>query len=519
MKIVGQIPRVNGSDLSYAEFREKYMMRNEPVILTGLMDGWRACTDWVSQDGRPNLSFFSQHCGNSLVQVADCDRKEFTDQKRIEMTVSKYIEYWHNLDSQRHDMKRDGSSLLYLKDWHFVKEFPGYISYTTPKFFMDDWLNLYLDNFHMHGFQAVNAGSESEVSCSDYRFVYMGPKGTWTPLHADVFRSYSWSANICGKKVWHFLSPSQSHLLYDRYMKHTVYDIYGDVCAKQFPGFFETSWLECVQERNEIIFVPSGWYHQVKNVEDTISINHNWFNACNISWVWNLLVKDYNETKEYIEDIRSIADDFESLCQRNLAANTGMNFNDYFVFISRMALANVIQLIDILDFRRNSMEPSEVETVQQLLFNLASICDVAKKLETIDYFDGYSREHTFDLQETSVLCANLEISKDLKIHELKESLKEKYSFFHNVNVANTSADLVDEVENNGRNSIFQGSEKKRFLKTNEREITFSDEIFSVMLKDHSTEKYRVNIVNPQHLVQIINNIITSAKERAHGVVT
>lgn len=70
MKIVGQIPRVNGSELSYAEFREKYMMRNEPVILTGLMDGWRACTDWVSQDGRPNLSFFSQHCGNSLVQVS-----------------------------------------------------------------------------------------------------------------------------------------------------------------------------------------------------------------------------------------------------------------------------------------------------------------------------------------------------------------------------------------------------------------------------------------------------------------
>ncbi|KAH9319004.1 hypothetical protein KI387_020773, partial [Taxus chinensis] len=77
--------------------------------------------DWVSQDGQPNLSFFSQHFGKSLVQVADCDRKEFTDQKRMEMTVSEYIEYWHNLDGQMHDMKRDGSSLLYLKDWHFVK--------------------------------------------------------------------------------------------------------------------------------------------------------------------------------------------------------------------------------------------------------------------------------------------------------------------------------------------------------------------------------------------------------------
>lgn len=83
--------------------------------------------------------------------------------------------------------------------------------------------------------------------------------------------------------------------------------------------------------------------------EDTISINHNWFNAYNLSWVvskestyvwpfifkflfilffpcsyqWGLLLRDYNVAKEYIEDIRDICDDFEGLCQRNLAANTG----------------------------------------------------------------------------------------------------------------------------------------------------------------------------------------------------
>lgn len=25
-------------------------------------------------------------------------------------------------------------------------------------------------------------------------------------------------------------------------------------------------WLECIQEPNEVIFVPSGWYHQVHNL-------------------------------------------------------------------------------------------------------------------------------------------------------------------------------------------------------------------------------------------------------------
>ncbi|GKE32114.1 hypothetical protein Tco_1451436, partial [Tanacetum coccineum] len=37
---------------------------------------------------------------------------------------------------------------------------------------------------------------------------------------------------------------------------------------------------------------------------------------------WDLLLKDYKEAAEYIEDIKDICDDFEGLCQRNLAANT-----------------------------------------------------------------------------------------------------------------------------------------------------------------------------------------------------
>ncbi|KAK9021969.1 hypothetical protein V6N11_011931 [Hibiscus sabdariffa] len=59
-------------------------------------------------------------------------------------------------------------------------------------FSSDDWLNLYLDNYRLH--------------C-------MGTKGSWTPLHADVFRSYIWSANVYGKKKW----PQQVNLLIDRH--------------------------------------------------------------------------------------------------------------------------------------------------------------------------------------------------------------------------------------------------------------------------------------------------------------
>lgn len=65
----GQIEKLNGKELSYSEFVEKYMAKNQPVVLTGLMDDWRACKDWVTENGQPNLQFFSTHFGKSKVQV------------------------------------------------------------------------------------------------------------------------------------------------------------------------------------------------------------------------------------------------------------------------------------------------------------------------------------------------------------------------------------------------------------------------------------------------------------------
>ncbi len=48
--------------------------------------------------------------------------------------------------------------------------------------------------------QALEQPQASSTRTSDYRFVYLGPQGSWTPLHSDVLRSYSWSANVAGKK-------------------------------------------------------------------------------------------------------------------------------------------------------------------------------------------------------------------------------------------------------------------------------------------------------------------------------
>lgn len=94
--------------------------------------------------------------------------------------------------------------MLYVKDWHLWKDHERLFSeslYDLPPFFSDDWLELYSRSF----------------TDDDYRFVYLGPRGSWTAVHADVLRSYSWSYNVVGKKEWLFFPPSSESELRDAY--------------------------------------------------------------------------------------------------------------------------------------------------------------------------------------------------------------------------------------------------------------------------------------------------------------
>lgn len=69
LRVAGKIERVNGKELRYADFAERYLAKNQPVVLTGLIEEWRAYEDWVADDGRPNLGFLSAHFGVSRVAV------------------------------------------------------------------------------------------------------------------------------------------------------------------------------------------------------------------------------------------------------------------------------------------------------------------------------------------------------------------------------------------------------------------------------------------------------------------
>lgn len=169
---------VNGIDTldtppTYSQFIEHYLEPNLPVLIgPALTTNWRARQQWVCPvTGKPNFdNLREQLCSNEPIQVpvADCQCKDFTDQKRSTMDLKGFLDEW-----EEHS-RADRPSRTYLKDFHFVKTFPDYGAYETPDIFCDDWMNEFWTR-------------RTDMD-DDYRFVYCGGDGTFTPFHADVYR-------------------------------------------------------------------------------------------------------------------------------------------------------------------------------------------------------------------------------------------------------------------------------------------------------------------------------------------
>jgi hypothetical protein len=272
-------------DLTYEDFRDLYMIPNKPVIIEGLTKTWKSRRKWVDSNGEPDLLALASLFGDDVAPVHVHSQAGFTRTRphTEEWTINDYALWWYeHHDGEDSTEGEEQQQLLYLKDYKFVAVHPDYKAYEWPIYFRDDWLNGYTGNA--------------------YKFVYLGPKGTSTRLHADVLQSYSWSTNVCGVKRWYLIPPEYTHLLYDVFAQQLASDLHCDDTT-MYPGLAKARMhaLEIIQQPGETIFVPSGWHHTVENLAPTLSINHNWLNGANVRWSWEKLrveLEGLEHTKE-----------------------------------------------------------------------------------------------------------------------------------------------------------------------------------------------------------------------------
>lgn len=237
--------------ISDEDFLKEFGFPNKPVLLKGYMNDWPALRKW-------NENFFIENLGDTIVKVKS---KKITK----EMLLKDFLLY----------MKDSINEIdpFYLVDFEFETIMPELLAdYSTPSMFKS-WLEL-LD----------------EDQRPKLRWFYMGPKGSGSPLHLDIANTSAWNGVISGKKYWKFFPYDEEIFLHQ-----LAVDTFNPDYDK-FPLFKNAKAITCIQNPGDIVFTPTGWFHQVHNLEAGISITENFINETNAESIKKYILK-HNITK------------------------------------------------------------------------------------------------------------------------------------------------------------------------------------------------------------------------------
>nr|XP_005541106.1 PREDICTED: jmjC domain-containing protein 4 isoform X3 [Macaca fascicularis]XP_011734868.1 jmjC domain-containing protein 4 isoform X2 [Macaca nemestrina] len=327
---------------SYADFVRGFLLPNLPCVFSSAFtQGWGSRRRWVTPAGRPDFDHLLRTYGDVVVPVANCGVQEYNSNPKEHMPLRDYITYWKEYIEGGYSSPR---GCLYLKDWHLCRDFPVEDVFTLPVYFSSDWLNEFWD----------------ALDVDDYRFVYAGPAGSWSPFHADIFRSFSWSVNVCGRKKWLLFPPGQEEALRDRH-GNLPYDVTSPaLCDTHLHPRSQLAGppLEITQEAGEMVFVPSGWHHQVHNLDDTISINHNWVNGFNLANMWRFLQQELCAVQEEVI----------------MRSCSGINFEEFYHFLKVIAEKRLLVL------REAAAEDGAGLGFEQAAFDAGRITEVLASL-------------------------------------------------------------------------------------------------------------------------------------------
>jgi len=329
------VARRNARSLTEEEFFDNFLAPNKAVLIEDATAGWSACSEWVSSDNAVNVDAVSHSLGpHCECKIIDCTHGA-SSLHTEESSLSHFAQQWADR----------GRRKLYMKD---LSAKAAQSMYSTPIFFAEDHLNAYWD-----ALRESACGSEHEISLNthhDHRFVYIGTEGTFTPIHHDVLKSFSWSANVCGEKLWILFPPGEEEKLHEG--SQPLPSVFS--CSKISSDLQSSvakveGALICVQEANSAIFVPSGWHHEVLNLTDCLSINHNWLNLhCNAQYGFDHLIRQHESLVSGLPDPED-KDDIV-LHENLLEQQCQMTLGEMERFV-KWALSNEVQLA-----RKNNLQ-------------------------------------------------------------------------------------------------------------------------------------------------------------------
>jgi len=225
--------------LSAREFRREYLYRRKPVVITDTIEDWKARHLWT-------LDYFRSHYGDTQITLSKYEGEHYRSSAVKTLALGSFIDAIKSNDFTTYP--------YYVRDdWRIFLEYKELLThYAVPKYFFDWYV-------FVPGFMRLI-----------YPRIFIGPKGAITPLHCDIWETHAWLAQLVGRKRWLLFSPDQREFLYSYQVQPCQPDL------EKFPLFRRARALECTIGPGDVIFVPSGWGHEVISLDTTISITHNY---------------------------------------------------------------------------------------------------------------------------------------------------------------------------------------------------------------------------------------------------
>ncbi|MDK2126826.1 cupin domain-containing protein [Parachitinimonas caeni] len=263
----GHVERV--TDISVADFRDRFLLRRQPVIVADGLRDWQARELW-------SFDYFAREFGDMQVQLQDAGFRP-----RSEVGLRHYLEQIVQRPAvQLGEMDLDLEYLRYTYDSYFkhllftwgyghrVKT--GSFSFRAFQQIREHWGRPYFLPAAGYRIPWVQPGSlhPNERMCQDWGLYFSAP-GACTRLHVDGMRSNAVLCQIAGVKSGWIFSPSLEGA--------ARCAAEGGEAEALPPSGSDTAdriWRFDLQP-GEIMLIPRGLTHEVHTLSPSISLTYN----------------------------------------------------------------------------------------------------------------------------------------------------------------------------------------------------------------------------------------------------
>lgn len=246
--------------ISFDDFRNNYFKKNKAVLLTQMMDNWKAKDLWTPEYfekiGKDKETF--TYKGNIRQEETNWQYGKFLD----------YLQDIKNYDST--------STSTYLGNMSIADMFPEVIEHVD--------------------FTLVSKGAVRNSTS-----LWIGPPGTITGWHTDRLAN-NILAQVYGKKLVFLVDPSQNRNMHPS-QKYEPGSRLSDVNMEDFnesktPKFKNATVQYVVLKPGQMLFIPQNWWHCVYGIDVSISSNNFGFTATD-----NLKMKTAEATKRFLHNL------------------------------------------------------------------------------------------------------------------------------------------------------------------------------------------------------------------------